>query len=330
MDNPRPEKVAVVDEVRGLFGESNAAILTEYRGLKVKDLAGLRRSLRPSGGEYRIYKNTLVRLAAKGSGLDALEEMLVGPVGIAFVTGDAAAVAKALRDFSRANPLLVIKGGLLGEKVIGATETSALADLPPGRSCWRSSPGPWPLRCSSWPGSCRPCPGTWPTGWRPSATREPRTRASIPPASPHRPTSKPQTEAPADQARPTRPRLNRDLPPTPHLRLRLRRTAAAAEAPADQAPAEAPSTEPRRPRLRLRLPTPSADAPSAEAPSAEAPSAPAPEAAPADSSGGDQPAPPSSPAPEAESSTESSSRPPNPRSNPSWQRKKRSSTASPT
>ncbi len=131
MDNPRPEKVAVVDEVRGLFGESNAAILTEYRGLKVKDLAGLRRSLRPSGGEYRIYKNTLVRLAAKGSGLDALEEMLVGPVGIAFVTGDAAAVAKALRDFSRANPLLVIKGGLLGEKVIGATETSALADLPP-------------------------------------------------------------------------------------------------------------------------------------------------------------------------------------------------------
>ncbi len=130
MDNPRPEKVAVVDEVRQQFEQSDAAILTEYRGLKVKDLAGLRRSLRSNGGEYKIYKNTLVRLAAKESGLDALEEMLVGPTGITFIEGDAAAVAKVLRDYSRTNPLLLIKGGVLGEKIIGPQETAALAELP--------------------------------------------------------------------------------------------------------------------------------------------------------------------------------------------------------
>ncbi len=130
MDNPRAEKVAIVDEVRQQFDASSAAILTEYRGLKVKDLAGLRRTLRTSGGEYKIYKNTLVRLAARGAGLAELEEMLVGPTGIAFVDGDAAAVAKALRDYSRTNPLLVIKGGVLGDRIIGAGETAALADLP--------------------------------------------------------------------------------------------------------------------------------------------------------------------------------------------------------
>src|SRR3984957_19853833 len=130
MDNPRAEKVAVVNEVRQRFDDADAAILTEYRGLKVKDLAGLRRSLRSSGGDYKIYKNTLVRLAAQGSGLAELEEMLIGPTAIAFVDGDAAAVAKVLRDYARTNPLLVIKGGVLGDKVIGAAETSALADLP--------------------------------------------------------------------------------------------------------------------------------------------------------------------------------------------------------
>ena len=130
MDNPRPEKVAVVDEVRQHFAESDAAILTEYRGLKVKDLAGLRRTLRSNGGEYKIFKNTLVRLAAKESGLEQLESLLEGPTGITFVTGDAAAVAKSLREYSRTNPLLVIKGGVLGDKVIGPKETVALADLP--------------------------------------------------------------------------------------------------------------------------------------------------------------------------------------------------------
>src|ERR1700730_8361201 len=111
MENPRPAKVAVVDEVRGRFDAASAAIVTEYRGLKVKDLAGLRRSLREAGGEYKIYKNTLVRLAVRDLGLaEGIEAFLEGPTAITFVDGDAVNVAKALRDFARTNPSLVVKG----------------------------------------------------------------------------------------------------------------------------------------------------------------------------------------------------------------------------
>ena len=130
MDNPRPEKVAVVDEVRSHFNESDAAILTEYRGLTVTEISALRRTLRPAGGEYKVYKNTLVRFAARDLGLD-IESMLVGPTAIAFIKGDAVTVAKALRDFARTNPKLVVKGGLLGEKVLDAKDTTALADVAP-------------------------------------------------------------------------------------------------------------------------------------------------------------------------------------------------------
>ncbi len=130
MDNPRAEKVAVVDEVRAKFDEADAAILTEYRGLKVKDLAELRRTLRANGGDYKVYKNTLVRLATNELGLADLDPMLTGPTGIAFVKGDAAAVAKSLKDFSRTNALLVVKGGVLGDKILDDRETSALAELP--------------------------------------------------------------------------------------------------------------------------------------------------------------------------------------------------------
>ena len=130
MENPRPEKVAVVDEVREKLSSADAAILTEYRGLTVGELAALRTSLRNAGGEYKVYKNTLVRFAARDIGLAELEELLVGPTAIAFVSGDAAAVAKALRDYSRTNPTLVIKGGVLGTKILDAKGTAALADLP--------------------------------------------------------------------------------------------------------------------------------------------------------------------------------------------------------
>ncbi len=130
MDNPRPEKVAVVNEVRERFNDSDAAILTEYRGLTVTEIGQLRRNLRPAGGEYKVYKNTLVRFAARDLGLD-IESMLEGPTAIAFVKGDAVTVAKALRDFARTNPKLVVKGGLLGEKVLDAKDTAALADVAP-------------------------------------------------------------------------------------------------------------------------------------------------------------------------------------------------------
>jgi large subunit ribosomal protein L10 len=137
MENPRPEKVAVVDEVRERFDNASAALLTEYRGLDVSALGELRRALRDVGGEYKVYKNTLVRFAAREAGLD-IEELLVGPTAIAFVgerpdgaPGDAVLVAKALRDFARTNPSLVVKGGVMDDRALSAGDARALADVEP-------------------------------------------------------------------------------------------------------------------------------------------------------------------------------------------------------
>jgi large subunit ribosomal protein L10 len=128
---PRPEKVAVVDEVRERFSSASAAILTEYRGLKVQEMQTLRRALTAAGGEFKVYKNTLVRRAARESGLAELEPLLEGPTGIAFVSDDVAAVAKVLRDFARTSPALVVKGGLVGKSLFDAKSAATLADLPP-------------------------------------------------------------------------------------------------------------------------------------------------------------------------------------------------------
>jgi len=137
MENPRPEKVAVVDEVRERLDSTSAALLTEYRGLNVTAISDLRRALQKVGGEYKIYKNTLVRFAARDLGLE-LEELLTGPTAIAFIIekpdgspGDAVDVAKALRDFARTNPSLIVKGGVLGTKPLTADEARALADVEP-------------------------------------------------------------------------------------------------------------------------------------------------------------------------------------------------------
>ncbi len=130
MDNPRSEKVAAVAEVREKLSSAQAALLADYRGLTVKDFSGLRQSLAAVGASVGIYKNTLVRFAARDLGITDLEPLLKGPTAITFVEGDAAAAAKTLRDFSRTNPLLVVKGGLLGTKVVDAGAAKALADLP--------------------------------------------------------------------------------------------------------------------------------------------------------------------------------------------------------
>jgi large subunit ribosomal protein L10 len=122
MENPRPEKVAVVSEVRAKLEASNAVVVTEYRGMTVAQIANLRRALRPTGGEYKVYKNTLVRRAADEAGMSELNSQLVGPSGVVFVSGDVAAAAKTLRDFAKANPLLVIKGGSLGGKTLSAND----------------------------------------------------------------------------------------------------------------------------------------------------------------------------------------------------------------
>ena len=130
MENPRPEKVAVVEEVRAKLETSDAAVLTEYRGLNVSATAELRTALRAAGGEYKIYKNTLVRFAARELGLD-IEDMLTGPTAIAFVDGDPVGVAKALRDFAKTNPALIIKGGILDGQLIDENGIKALADVEP-------------------------------------------------------------------------------------------------------------------------------------------------------------------------------------------------------
>ena len=131
MENPRAEKVAVVDEVRERFNDSSAALLTEYRGLNVAALADLRRALRDAGSEYKIYKNTLVRFAARDAGLE-LDELLTGPTAIAFVKdGDAVTVARALRDFGRTYPALVIKGGVMAGSPLTADQAKALAEIQP-------------------------------------------------------------------------------------------------------------------------------------------------------------------------------------------------------
>ena len=130
MAGPRPEKVAVVEEVREHLGSSSAAILTEYRGLKVGDLATLRRQLRTAGADYKIFKNTLVRRATADTDRAALDAYLKGPTAIVFVRDDIGAVAKVLRDFGRVHPQLVVKGGLLGTQLLDANGATALADLP--------------------------------------------------------------------------------------------------------------------------------------------------------------------------------------------------------
>jgi large subunit ribosomal protein L10 len=129
-ENPRAEKVAVVEEITAKLQAADAVFVTEYRGLSVGQLAGLRRALKPAGGEYKVYKNTLARFAAQNAGLDGLADHLVGPSGIVFAAGDIAATAKALRDAAKSNPLLVIKGGSMGSTVLSAKDVEALAELP--------------------------------------------------------------------------------------------------------------------------------------------------------------------------------------------------------
>ena len=127
----RAHKVEVIDEVKTRLGEASASIVSEYRGLTVAQLAELRNALASVGGDYKIFKNTLIRRAVDGGEYQPLAEYLTGPNALTFVQGDISPVAKALRDFSRANPHLVIKGGLADGSLLSTSDLAALADLPP-------------------------------------------------------------------------------------------------------------------------------------------------------------------------------------------------------
>ncbi|MBO3143191.1 50S ribosomal protein L10 [Dermatophilus congolensis] len=123
-----PAKQAAIAELEEKFRESGAAVLTEYRGLTVAQLAELRTQLRPNGS-YSVVKNTLTQIAATNAGVTAFDGKLSGPTAVAFVSGDPVAAAKTLRDFAKANDKLVIKGAVLDGKTLSAEEVAQLADL---------------------------------------------------------------------------------------------------------------------------------------------------------------------------------------------------------
>ncbi len=124
----RPDKAADVAELVESFQESAGAVLTEYRGLTVKQLQELRRAL-GDNASYAVVKNTLTQIAATEAGIDGFDALLTGPTAIAFINGDVVEAAKGLRDFARTNPALVVKGGILDGNLLDAKEIARLADL---------------------------------------------------------------------------------------------------------------------------------------------------------------------------------------------------------
>jgi large subunit ribosomal protein L10 len=130
MSKIRPAKVATVDEVKAKVDSTTTALVTEYRGLTVAEISSIRRQLRTLGADYKVFKNTLVRRAVSGTSAEPLTPFLEGPTAIAFVDGDISAVAKALRDFAKASPKLILKGGVLDGKALGPKDITALAELP--------------------------------------------------------------------------------------------------------------------------------------------------------------------------------------------------------
>jgi large subunit ribosomal protein L10 len=125
---PTQAKAAVIDEISERFQNSSAAVLTEYRGLTVAQLTQLRRSL-GAGSTYAVVKNTLTKRAADSVGFSDLAPLLNGPTAIAFIEGDPVDAAKAIRDFAKAHPMLVVKGGVVEGRTVDAREVTRLADV---------------------------------------------------------------------------------------------------------------------------------------------------------------------------------------------------------
>ena len=124
----RPDKAAAVAEIAEAFRGASAAVLTEYRGLTVKQIVALRTAL-GADTTYSVVKNTLTKIAAGEAGLEGVDALLTGPTAVAFINGEPVEAAKALRDFARANPALVVKGGVMEGRALTADEVRKLADL---------------------------------------------------------------------------------------------------------------------------------------------------------------------------------------------------------
>jgi large subunit ribosomal protein L10 len=130
MSKVRPDKAATVKEVKSRVKSTSTAVVTEYRGMTVAQISTLRRQLRTLDADFKVYKNTLVLRAIAGSEVESLGELLQGPTAITFIDGDVSAVAKALRDFAKEIPTLVVKGGVVNGKALTLKDLAALADLP--------------------------------------------------------------------------------------------------------------------------------------------------------------------------------------------------------
>lgn len=238
MDQPRPEKVAVVDEVRERLSSSKAVLLTEYRGINVHAMATLRRALREAGGEYKVYKNTLVRLATRELGHD-LDELLVGPTALAFVPdtegADPAVVAKALKAFGKDHPELVVKGGLLGDRFLTAEDTKALADVAPREELLARLAGGLAAPMQRFASLLSAVPRDFAYGL--AALIDKGGAPGAPAAAPAE--EAPAEEAPAEEATAAEPEAAADE--TPAAEDAPTEEAPAAEAPADEPEAEAPT-----------------------------------------------------------------------------------------
>lgn len=249
----RPEKVATVEEIREKLEGARAAVLTEYRGLKVSELADLRASLRAADAEYKVYKNTLARRAAEEAGLSDLISLLQGPTAITFVKGDAVTVAKALRDYSKTNAHLVVKGGILGTRVIASSDVIALADIQPREVLLARIAGGFQAPLVKAAGLFQAFTRNMAYGLKALIDQRVAGGEVLPSDEPEAPTA--QAEAPAAEAEAPEAEA-----PAPEA------VAAEAEAPA----AEAPTPEPEAPTAEAEAPAAeAAEAPAAEAETAE-------------------------------------------------------------
>jgi large subunit ribosomal protein L10 len=265
----RPEKVATVEEIKEKLEGARAAVLTEYRGLTVSELADLRASLRAADAEYKVYKNTLARRAAEEAGMADLVSLLQGPTAITFVKGDAVAVAKALRDYSRTNAHLVVKGGLLGTRVIHPNDVVALADIEPREVLLAKIAGGFQAPLVKAAGLFQAFTRNMAYGIKALIDKR-VAEGEAPPPEAEAPAAEAEAEAPAAEAEAPAAEAEAEAP------------AAEAEAPAAEAEAEAPAAEAEAPaaEAEAEVPAAEAEAPAAEAAAPEEPAeAPAAEAA---------------------------------------------------
>jgi large subunit ribosomal protein L10 len=127
---PTRQKARTIDEISAQLSRAKLVIVADYRGLKVADLQAFRGSLRPSGGEIHVAKNTLTRIAASNVGVEGLDPLLEGPSALVFAFEDPVQTAKAVSDFVRTSRILAVKGGVMGDRAVSAADVEAIATLP--------------------------------------------------------------------------------------------------------------------------------------------------------------------------------------------------------